>query len=525
MADRLNEMIDRLEVVVSRLQEAASKVLPAAPPAPGTPSGPSSRAADAKAEGLARSVTAFDELLDSAVARVRELAEKIGGQVLEASKILEGAFRAERVVVVALSQCQKPSMDALSKLVAPVGEQLGKASALTEGKRTDAYNQLKAVAESLAALTWVVYSGKDCGMSVPPAHVDESWQAAEFFANKVLVEFKSKDPAQAEWVRALKELYTGRGASSLKEYCRAFHPAGPSWNAQGSDLSSFDAATAGGGVGSSAAPHPPAAAGSKAPNPPPAPPRGPPPPPPGGGPPPYKFASGAAAPAKGADMSKVFAELNKGEAVTSGLRRVTADMKTKNRGDRTGAVPAAAGSAPAAATSGGGGKTGAAAPQAAAKLELVQGRKWVVENQVDNKSLVISDTEPRQTVYIFNCRGCLIQTHGKVNNITMDKCSKTGLVFQDVVAACEVVNCTSVEVQCQGFAPTLAVDNTNGCQLYLSSTSLGASITTAKSSEINVLVPGKAPEDDMVEHALPEQFLSEFKDGNFVTMPVSHSGG
>lgn len=68
---------------------------------------------------------------------------------------------------------------------------------------------------------------------------------------------------------------------------------------------------------------------------------------------------------------------------------------------------------------------------------------------------------------------------GKVNNITIDKCSKMGVVFkvsinmyramhrfpimlspsrlflsckcskQDVVAACEIVNCNGVEVQCQ----------------------------------------------------------------------------
>lgn len=50
----------------------------------------------------------------------------------------------------------------------------------------------------------------------------------------------------------------------------------------------------------------------------------------------------------------------------------------------------------------------------------------------------------------------------------------------------------------QGSAPTISVDNTAGCQLYLSKESLGASITTAKSSEINVLVPGAAPDGDWV---------------------------
>ncbi len=42
------------------------------------------------------------------------------------------------------------------------------------------------------------------------------------------------------------------------------------------------------------------------------------------------------------------------------------------------------------------------------------------------------------------------------------------------------------------------MDNTNGCQLYLSKESLAASITTAKSSEINVLVPGATDDSDPV---------------------------
>jgi adenylyl cyclase-associated protein len=52
-----------------------------------------------------------------------------------------------------------------------------------------------------------------------------------------------------------------------------------------------------------------------------------------------------------------------------------------------------------------------------------------------------------------------------------------------------------------------------------------ADITTAKSSEVNVLVPGSTPDEDLIEHAIPEQFLSQYKGGKFVTVPVSHSGG
>lgn len=60
----------------------------------------------------------------------------------------------------------------------------------------------------------------------------------------------------------------------------------------------------------------------------------------------------------------------------------TDDMKTKNRPDRGGAVPAApaaAGSAAPAAAAGGKGK---AAPAGPPRVECEQGRKWVVENQV-----------------------------------------------------------------------------------------------------------------------------------------------
>ncbi|MEI4861502.1 hypothetical protein Q8G41_28340, partial [Klebsiella pneumoniae] len=59
----------------------------------------------------------------------------------------------------------------------------------------------------------------------------------------------------------------------------------------------------------------------------------------------------------------------------------------------------------------------------------------------------------------------------------------------------------------------------------LSKDSLQASITTAKSSEINVLVPGAGADSDWVEHALPQQYVHEFKDGHFVTSPITHSGG
>ncbi|CAN8274961.1 unnamed protein product [Cochlearia groenlandica] len=113
-------------------------------------------------------------------------------------------------------------------------------------------------------------------------------------------------------------------------------------------------------------------------------------------------------------MSAVFQPLSTG-SVTSGLRKVIDDMKTKNRTDRS--------------------------------------ERWVVENQIGKKDLVISECDSTQSVYVFGCKDYVLQIQGKVNNITIDKCTKVGVVFSDVVAAFEIVNCTNVEVQCQVCSP------------------------------------------------------------------------
>ncbi|XP_043709536.1 cyclase-associated protein 1-like [Telopea speciosissima] len=433
-------------------------------------------------------IVAYDDMTAQYLSKVSAAAEKIGEQVLDVTKIVEEAFSVQKELLINVKQTQKPGPAGLAEFLKPLNEVITKANALTEGRRSDFFNHLKTVVDSLTALAWIAYSGKDCGMSLPIAHVEESWQMAEFYSNKVLVEYKTKDPNHVEWVKALKELYL----SGLRDYVKSFYPLGPVWNPSSKTAVSAPVST-------------------KA-----SPPSAPAPPPP---PPASLFSSESSSasssrPKEG--MAAVFQEINAGKSGTSGLRKVTDDMKTKNRSDRTGVVTS--GEKEAHVGSPSFSKTGPP------KLELQMGRKWVVENQIGKKNLVIDDCDAKQSVYVFGCKDSVLQVQGKVNNITVDKCTKTGIVFKDVVAAVEVVNCNGVEVQCQGSAPSISVDNTAGCQLYLNKDSLEASITTAKSSEINVLVPGAGPDDDWVEQALPQQYVHVFKDGQFVTSPVSHSG-
>ncbi|KAI3446104.1 hypothetical protein Pfo_002769 [Paulownia fortunei] len=433
------------------------------------------------------SILAFDDLISQYVNRVKSAGEKIGGQVLDVSKSIAEAFNVQKELLVKIKQTQKPDVVGMVEFLKPLNEVMTKASALTEGRRSDFFLHLKTGADSLAALAWIAYTGKDCGMSMPIAHVEESWQMAEFYCNKILVEYRNKDANHVEWAKALKELYL----PGLRDYVKSHYPLGPVWSATGKIAASAPAK----------APTPGAPA--------------PPPPPPAS-----LFSSETTQPSSSRPkegMSAVFQEINSGKPVTAGLRKVTNYMKTKNRADRSGVITASekerrAGS-PAFSRAG------------PPKLELQMGRKWVVENQIGRNNLVIDDCDAKQSVYVYGCKNSVLQIQGKVNNITVDKCTKMGVVFKDVVAACEIVNCSAVEVQCQGSAPTISVDNTAGCQLYLSKDALEASITTAKSSEINVLVPGSEPDGDWGEHALPQQYVHVYKDGHFVTTPVSHSGG
>ncbi|CAN6482069.1 unnamed protein product [Victoria cruziana] len=447
----MEKLVERLEAAVSRL-EAFNAKLPSAAGA----------SLDDESQGSADpAIIAYDEMIQNSLGRVLTAAQKIGGQVLDVTKILEQSFLVQKDLLNKAKQCKKPDNAGLAEFLKPLNEEIMKANSLTEGRRSDFFNHLKAIADSLTSLAWIAYSGKDCGMSLPTAHVEESWQIAEFYNNKVLVEYRSKDPIHVEWAKALKELYV----PGLRNYVKSFYPLGPVWSATG------------GAVVSSltSAPQKPQ---PKTPVPPPPPPA-----------PLFTLDTSTSQPTQG--MTAVFEEINSGKSVTAGLKKVTADMKTKNRSDKSGIVSgvekeAGRPSAPAFSKSG------------PPKLELQMGRKWVVENQIGRKNMLIDDCDAKQSVYVFGCKDSVLQVKGKVNNITIDKCTKMGVVFVDVVAACEIVNCNAVEVQCQGVTPTFAVDNTSGCQLYLSKASLGTSITTAKSSEINVLVPEEGGDKDWV---------------------------
>lgn len=132
--------------------------------------------------------------------------------------------------------------------------------------------------------------------------------------------------------------------------------------------------------------------------------------------------------------------------------------------------------------------------------------KWKIEYQINPiDDIIIDNTDLKQTVYIYKCEKCTIIVIGKVNSILIDSCKSVSLLFDDVLSTVEFINSSMCQMQVIGKVPTVAIEKTDGCQVFLSKNSLDTQIVTSKSSSINILIPNDLG-DDYTELPVPEQF-------------------
>jgi len=286
------------------------------------------------------------------------------------------------------------------------------------------------------------------------------------------MEFKKTDPSQVDWVAHYNNFL-----KELAVFIKKHHTTGLVWNPKGGEASSAKVAPTQAHAAPAAAP-----AASKP----------------------------SAAPVN----VNLFAEISKGTDISSGLKKVTKDMKTSNRADKTSVVPAGTEKAEVKKPAAAGQKKGTP------KFELA-GNKWVVEWQ-EGGNIEIKEPEPKHTVYIYKCEKTTVQISGKVNTILVDSCKRVGVVFHDVVSTCELVNSNSIDIQVTGKIPAMAIDKCSGAQIYLSKESLGVEIVTSKSDQMNVLIPDPAGGLDPIEMPVPEQFKTYVKDNKLVTTTTDH---
>merc|ERR1711899_236656 len=455
----LEALIQRLESVATRLEK--------------TQGGGAAVEDDGE---VAPFVGAFDDILTGPFKTFCDLSQKIGGDVTTHGAMVEAAFKAQREFLVIASKSKKPADKDLQSLLLPLSNKISEIQDFREKNRRSIYfNHLSAISESIPALGWVAVS------PAPGPYVKEMNDAGQFYTNRVLKDSKdsraSKDwnappNSHVDWTKSWVSTLV-----NLQALVKQFHTTGLVWNPKGGDAKAQTVSTTNGGP---AAPPPP-----------------PPPPPPEAD----DIPSGG-----GADSGRnaLLASPNQGENVTKGLKKVTSDMQTHKNPGLRGSAPIPAKEKKSVSPPKYGAST---APQKPPKFGL-EGKKWVVEFQRNNSGLVIEECEVNQSVYVYKCDGSTIQVKGKVNNIILDSCKKTAVVFKSVVSSCEFINCQSVQMQVMESCPTISVEKTDGCQMYLSK-GLTPEIITAKSSEMNVIIP--TDDDDYVEQPIPEQFKTIIK--------------
>ncbi|XP_070796790.1 adenylyl cyclase-associated protein 2 [Pituophis catenifer annectens] len=466
-------LIERLEKAVIRLESLLSE------------SHRTSGTINGVNEELAPYVEAFDRLMNESVAEFIKNSKILDGDIKTHAEMIQAAFQAQRAFLWLTSRYQEPQENEVAILLKPISEKIQEIQTFRERNRgSNMFNHLSAVSESIPALGWVTISAK------PGPYVKEMNDAATFYTNRVLKDYKHSDLRHVDWVKSFLNIWT-----ELQAYIKEYHTTGLIWSKTGP-------------VASAASSLP--ALGNKQGLPP------PPPPPPPPGPPPAIDTENAKDDAT-ASRSALFAQLNQGETITKGLRHVSDDQKThKNPSLRAQGVPMQSPTKTYAAES------PKIPPQKSYSpvLEL-EGKKWRVEYQENKNDLLISDTELKQVAYIFKCNKSTIQIKGKVNSITIDNCKKFGLVFDNVVGIVEVINSKDIQIQVLGKVPTISVNKTEGCHIYLSEESLDCEIVSAKSSEMNILIPLNG---DYKEFPVPEQFKTSWDGSKLVTDPTEIMG-
>lgn len=416
------------------------------------------------------SVQGFEDLIRGSLTTFVQLSNEIGGDVSTQAALVLSAFQAQFQFIKYASEHSAPSDSEKQKLLLPTSTKIQEIQALREKNRgSPFFNHLSAISESIPALGWVAVS------PTPAPYVKESNDTGQFYTNRVLKEWKEKNKTHVVWARTWVQLLV-----DLQAYIKQHHTTGLVWAKTGTKPSG-----------------------------------GPPPPPPCGLPPMDDLCLAPADPDT-TNRSALFAEINRGADITKSLKKVSSDMQThKNPSIR------ASGPAPAVI----GNSSNVSAPKPIIEKPPVfarDGKKWLVENQKNNTNLVVDGAEMNNVVYIFKCVNSTITVKNKINSIVMDSCKKSSVVFESLVSSAEFINCQSVQMQVLGTVPTITIDKTDGCQMYLSKDSLTTEIVSSKSSELNVMVP-KA-DGDYTEYPIPEQFKTKIGSKGLNTVVIEASG-
>lgn len=493
----------------SAVTEASTKSIQAAPAAvTATESMDASK--DAQEEEKAKSTVKFEEFVEEHVKPLVDFSKTIDSAVHEAAEELYNAFKAQAQFLDVVSKSKKPEMSDPNflKAVKPTNEHIEKIGQIKDANRQSKFfNHLNTLAEGAPVLGWIV---SDTPVSLIPEFKD----SAQFWANRILKEHRDSDQTQVEWVKKFLGIF-----EPLTVYVKEFHTKGPKWNFNGKSIG--DVLTAGSSSKSNAAAPPPPPPSSSA---------GAPPPPP---PPPANLyddlnadSNPSTGSGSGSGMQAVFAELNKGENITSGLKKVEKSQMThKNPDLRKQAPPVPKKPTPNKKPASLSSSQSSIPTKKPARKELIDGSKWMIENytksDLKDEDFITIEVEMNQSIFVGKCDGITIQIKGKANAISVSNTSNCGFVVDSLISGFDLIKCHKFGLQILGTVSDVSIDQCDEGSIYLSKESVDNDIQIYSSSTtaLNINVP---KEDDYVELAAPEQFKHSIKDGKLISEVLEH---
>lgn len=452
---------------------------------------------EAKVEEDPKSLVEFDEIVKHKVEPFVKISQEIDEIVGKSAQYLLQAFKEQRKFLTIANKSKKPEANDANfgKIIEPINNNINKIVEIKdENRKSSFFNHLNTIGEGSPVLGWIL-------TDTPVSYIPEYKDSAKFWSDRVLKEFKGKDDRHLQWVKQFSEIF-----DELKDYVKKYYTTGP-WNAQGKNLgdvietlgSSEGIAEKGKTSGGSA----------------------PPPPPP---PPPADFYSEKSAPIGG--INAVFADLNKGEAITSGLRKVDkSEMTHKNPELRQNKKPVPP-KKPTNLSSNSNSNSISSVPiKKPARKELIDGTKWIIENysKSDANEPITIDAEMSQSIFIGNCQDITIQIKGKANAISVSDTKNIGVVIDSLVSGLDVIRSFKFGIQVVDIVPMINIDKSDEGNLYISQKSIDCDIQifSSCSTALNVNIPEN---DDFKELSIPEQFLHKISNGKLTSEVVEHAG-
>ena len=438
------QLLARLEAAVARLE-----ALGVSGGAPAPKKG--DEMDDASTQGL-QFVMEFEKFRDSQLPKFFAAFEPFAD--LQAQKAaFVTAWDNQYKVIKAAAICKKPADQDVVAFLQPSVECMNACAKIDRDAKN--INLQKALNEAAPFLTWPFS---------PPtfAHVEGMRDASGMWINRALTAAKDEGDAKLAQVKAfslaLKEVLT-----EFSKYLKEFFKLGLDWNPAGKNFADY--------ISGASATAPVAAVAPKA------------------------AAAPVAAPAAAKPVGNPLAGLNQGLNVTSGLKKVTDDMKTKNQKD----VPPLEAPKPKVVAK------SEPTPSKPATLEK-QGDNYFVEWQWNQTNVKVEDITVLSGVYIGNCRNSNIYITGKPKSVTIDKGFRVCVFVPEFLASLELVNCDRVTVYVTGAGGnTYAIDKSKGSILNFSAEALAKNpdIVSSNISECNVQ---HEQGEDLIEVAIPEQY-------------------